>query len=76
MSDGGGELSSLKAQGISIFKQRDNYKHTFGKTGAEQTRNLLNKGLRRQESVVLLGELLNKLLVLVKPGDFRSASVI
>ena len=40
---------------------------TLGETGSEQTRNLLDEGLRGKESVVLLGELLNKLLVLVKP---------
>ena len=40
---------------------------TLGETGTEQTGNLLDEGLRRQESVVLLGKLLHKLLVLVEP---------
>ena len=52
------------------------FERTLRQTRAKETRDLLDEGLRGQESVVLLGELLNKLLVLVKPGDFRSASVI
>ena len=40
--------------------------HTLGETGTEETRDLLDEGLRRKESVVLLGELLNELLVLVE----------
>jgi len=38
----------------------------LGKTGPEQTRDLLNQGLRRQESIVLLGQLLDQFLVLVE----------
>ena len=37
----------------------------LGETGAEQTGDLLDEGLGRQEGVVLLGELLDELLVLV-----------
>lgn len=40
---------------------------TLGETGTEETRDLLNEGLRGQKRVVLLGELLDKLLVLVEP---------
>ena len=40
----------------------------LGETGAEQTRNLLDEGLGGKESIVLFGELLHKLLVLVKPA--------
>ena len=40
---------------------------TLGETGAEQTGNLLDEGLRGKESVVLLGQLLDELLVLVEP---------
>jgi len=40
---------------------------TLGKTGSEQTRDLLDQSLGSQESVVLLGELLDELLVLVEP---------
>lgn len=43
---------------------------TLGKTGTEETRDLLDEGLRGQERIVLLGELLDELLVLVEPmGD-------
>jgi len=38
----------------------------FGKTGTKETRDLLDQGFRRQESVILLGKFLDKLLVLVK----------
>ena len=40
----------------------------LGETGSEQTGDLLNQSFRGQESVVLLGELLDKLLVFVEPG--------
>lgn len=40
---------------------------TLGKTGTEETRDLLDEGLRGQERIVLLGELLDELLVLVEP---------
>ena len=36
------------------------------KTGTQKTRNLLDQGHRSKESIVLLGELLDKLLVLVE----------
>ena len=39
----------------------------LGETGAEQTGDLLDEGLRGQERVVLLGQLLDELLVLVEP---------
>jgi hypothetical protein len=39
---------------------------TLGKTGAEQTRNLLDEGLGGNERIVLAGELLDELLVLVE----------
>lgn len=39
---------------------------TFGQTGTEQTGDLFDKGLGSQKSVVFLGELLDKLLVLVE----------
>ena len=40
----------------------------LGKTGSEQTRNLLNQSFGGQESVVLLSELLDEFLVFVEPG--------
>ena len=39
---------------------------TLGETGPQQTRDLLDESLRGEESVVLLRELLDKLLVLVE----------
>lgn len=41
--------------------------HTLRKTRTQETRNLLDESFRGQEGVVLLGELLDKLLVFVKP---------
>lgn len=39
---------------------------TLGKTGTQETRNLLDEGVRRDEGIVLLGKLLDELLVLVE----------
>ena len=39
---------------------------TLGETGTKETRDLLDESLGREECVVLLGELLDKLLVLVE----------
>ena len=39
---------------------------TLGKTGTQQTRNLLDEGVGGDEGIVLLGELLDELLVLVE----------
>jgi hypothetical protein len=36
---------------------------TLGKTGTQETRDLLDQGIRGDESVVLLGKLLDELLV-------------
>ena len=38
-------------------------------TGSHQTRKLLNQSIRSEESVVLLGQLADELLVLVEVGD-------
>lgn len=43
---------------------------TFGQTGTQQPGNLLDQRLGSQESVVLLGELLDELLVLVEPDKW------
>ena len=40
----------------------------FGKTGSKQSRDLLDQSFRGQESVVLLSELLNELLIFIEPG--------
>lgn len=39
---------------------------TLGKTGTQQTRDLLDEGVGRKEGVVLAGQLLDELLVLVE----------
>jgi hypothetical protein len=46
----------------------------LGETGPKETGDLLDEGLRGKESVVLLGEFLNELLVLVEPesNDMRT----
>jgi hypothetical protein len=53
-------------EGMSEGGEYDYRKQTLGETGAKETGNLLDEGLGRQEGIVLFGELLNKLLVLVK----------
>ena len=45
-----------------------NMVHTLGETGTKETGDLLDESLRGKESVVLLGELLDELLVLVEPA--------
>jgi hypothetical protein len=40
--------------------------HTLGKTGTQETRNLLDQGVGSDEGIVLACELLNQLLVLVE----------
>lgn len=39
---------------------------TLGETGTQDTRNLLDEGIRGEESIVLAGQLLDELLVLVE----------
>jgi hypothetical protein len=45
---------------------------TLGKTGTQETRNLLDESLRRDEGVVLASELLDQLLVLVELSQILS----
>lgn len=54
---------------LSIGALRRRMKHTLGETGTEETRNLLDESLGGQESIVLLSEFLDELLVLVEPED-------
>jgi len=63
--DGGGELAGWREgkQMQALMKMR----RTLGETGTKETGDLLDESLRGEESVVLLGELLDKLLVLVEP---------
>ena len=67
----------MPAAGLSTFRcTREGWRvRTLGETGAKETRDLLDERLGRQESVVLLGELFDKLLVLVKPGLFVNMQV-
>jgi len=48
----------------------------FGETRSEKTRNLLDQGFRREESIVFLGELFDKLLVLVQLLQVISGHVL
>ena len=63
--DGGTELVGLIGQGIVV---RDGSRELTDlvETRTQETRNLLNQSLGGKESIVLLGELLDELLVLVK----------
>jgi hypothetical protein len=65
--DGGREFSSYRKISEMYRSTGGLRERTFGKTGTEQTRNLLDQGFGCKESIVLLGELLDELLVLVKP---------
>jgi hypothetical protein len=44
----------------------------LGETGSEKTRNLLDEGVRRDESIVLACELLDQLLILVTMKDMST----
>ena len=63
--DGGTELVGLIGQGIVV---RDGSRELTDlvETRTQETRNLLNQSFGSKESIVLLGELLDELLVLVK----------
>ena len=63
--DGGTDLVGLIGQGIVV---RDGSRELTDlvETRTQETRNLLNQSLGGKESIVLLGELLDELLVLVK----------
>ena len=63
--DGALNLSDLLLQ-VLVVRDRSGELAGLGKTGAQQTRDLLDQSLRSKESVVLLGELLDELLVLVE----------
>jgi len=62
--DGGADLSDLVVEIFSV-RYGGGELSSLGETGPEETRDLLDEGFRRQESIVFLGELLNELLVLV-----------
>lgn len=48
------------------MRDRSRELSSLGETGTEETRDLLDQNFRGEESVVLLGELLDELLVLVE----------
>ena len=50
-------------------------KLTLGKTGSEETRNLLDKHFGCEEGIVFLGKLFDELLVLVESSLPRQYSV-
>jgi hypothetical protein len=64
--DGGSDLDDLSGKVVRVGDGGRELS-SLGETGSEQTRDLLDQSLRSQESVVLLGELLDELLVLVEP---------
>lgn len=63
----GWELSGC-GEGWSLLANLNSITRTFRKTRTKKTRNLFDKGLGSQESIVFLRELLDKLLVLVEPA--------
>jgi len=63
--DGGANFSELVSEVLSV-RYRCGELASLGETGTKKTRNLLDESLRGQEGIVLLGELLDKLLVLVQ----------
>lgn len=66
--DGGADLSDLVGEVLRVGHGGGELAG-LGETGTKQTRNLLDEGFGSEESIVLLGELLDELLVLVEPED-------
>lgn len=63
--DGGADLISLSGK-VVVVGDRGRELANLVETGTEKTGNLLDKSFGSDESIVLLGELLNELLVLVE----------
>ena len=63
--DGGLDLSDLVGEVLSVGNGRGELAG-LGKTGAEETRDLLDESVGGDESIVLAGKLLDELLVLVE----------
>mmetsp|Transcript_23961 Transcript_23961/g.27998 ORF Transcript_23961/g.27998 Transcript_23961/m.27998 type:complete len:272 (-) Transcript_23961:24-839(-) len=63
--DGAADLSDLVREGVSLTDEERELTGT-GKTRTQQTGDLLDEGVGREEGVVLAGELLHELLVLVE----------
>lgn len=68
--DGGPNFSDLVGEVLRVGHGGREFAG-LGETRTKETRNLLYESLRGKESVVLLGQLLDELLVLVKPGGER-----
>lgn len=64
-------VGNLPAVGTTLlvdshFLRRQQFLHTLGETGTQQTGNLLDEGVGSDEGIVLASELLDELLVLVE----------
>jgi len=70
--DGGGQVEDLSLH-VVVVGQEGGELASLVQTGSQQTRDLLDQRLGSQESIVLLGQLLDKLLVLVKLLQIISA---
>ena len=64
MGDWGGEFTSYEMSDFTEVAGAIN--HTLGKTGTQETRDLLDQGVGSNKGVVLACELLDQLLVLVE----------
>lgn len=64
----GGELTGCERESVDCARliESGSARLTLGKTGTQQTRNLLDEGVGSDEGVVLAGQLLDELLVLVE----------
>jgi len=63
--DGGSDLVDLVGKIFGVRHRRREFT-SLRETGSEKTGNLLDEGLRGEESVILLGKFLDKFLVLVE----------
>ena len=64
----GGELTGCERESVDCARliESGSARLTLGKTGTQQTRNLLDESVGSDEGVVLAGQLLDELLVLVE----------
>lgn len=67
--DGRADLGELGAEVLGV-RNGGGELARLGETGTEQTGDLLDEGFGGEESVVLLGELLDEFLVLVEPTGY------
>jgi hypothetical protein len=64
VGDGGREFTSCRM--LELQRILREVGHTLGKTGTQETRNLLDQGIGSDKGIVLAGKLLDQLLVLVE----------